>query len=862
MAAWMKFVIFLFMPAALADSQALNSTPTLTRWSSVDTARTCPGNRCTVPKGETWILDASMDVETLTVQGTLEWDTQKDGLQIRTCYLLVEPGGKLQVGTALAPMDLQALIYIKKSHIEHPAMGTRFVGSMGNSQFVIHGRPLNRTWTLLASTASQGSSQLALKHDAELMGWRAGDRIGLATTTRRDSTVHRIKKVDGNVIDLETPTLHDHWGGFRQIKGRDFELAAEVVNLERSVVITGDHDDFEATRQGLHTKKNGRGGAMDIRYARVEFCGQRDKIGRYCMHFHQAGSCPECVFQGNAVVESQQVGITIHGTHGAKVDSNVLWDTRAAGIYTEDGNEMNNTISSNVVICSKWQKCKVEWQNKREQYAGIYLVGMTNDLVGNRVAGWYHGFWTPGAKYPRGQGFAYGKVCPQHSPFGLLRRNVVHDCERFGFYLDNQYPRNIKRDADGYVTDMSSCNEFTADGKDNGLVPANLVEDQLDWHNVFVGHYSLGDVSFVRYTSVNNQHAMYWKEGKTFADPEAHHVRDSVIANDPSDRVLGLLNFLGPAGPFTFRMTNVTFLGGGVAPGCGMICAGQACGLNAGGGPCTAQYLLENVDFSQVDLANGRKIKIGVNCADEGFVLPVFLAKDGSLGGFRSLVSRHLDGFAKVSGCTKLGEEWDGAYGCSSPVRRLNIWSADVGDIWITGPGYEAQPTRRRPVHRMNAGRMPFEHMHKGYGTPILLGREYTVTTNNLRRSKAVFELSDPLLAEYFGTAEVATLKVDGESCGLNSSDSRAYVGAKGVESAAVRGCHAWGARPSLPEAPSSTTPPFVQPEDPTTSSPSSSSASCAAHERCRALAGNCCPTASGMFLGCCDRRLHAFLGR
>jgi len=152
-------------------------------------------------------------------------------------------------------------------------------------------------------------------------------------------------------------------------------------------------------------------------------------------------------------------------------------------------------------------------------------------------------------------------------------------------------------------------------------------------------------------------------------------------------------------------------------------------------------------------------------------------------------MGRHLDGFAKVSGCTKLGEEWDGAYGCSSPVRRLNIWSPDVGDVWITGPGYEAQPTRRRPVHSMNAGRMGFEHMHKGYGTPILLGQEYTVTTNNLRRNNAVFELSDPVLANYFGTTEVVILKVDGESCGLNASDSRAYIGAKGVQSKAERGC-------------------------------------------------------------------------
>jgi hypothetical protein len=35
-----------------------------------------------------------------------------------------------------------------------------------------------------------------------------------------------------------------------------------------------------------------------------------------------------------------------------------------------------------------------------------------------------------------------------------------------------------------------------------------------------VGGYFFGDISFVRYTSVNNIHAMYWKIGKNMADPQ------------------------------------------------------------------------------------------------------------------------------------------------------------------------------------------------------------------------------------------------------------------------------------------------------------------------------------------------------
>eukprot|EP00445_Apocalathium_hangoei_P005020 CAMPEP_0203851164 /NCGR_PEP_ID=MMETSP0359-20131031/7193_1 /ASSEMBLY_ACC=CAM_ASM_000338 /TAXON_ID=268821 /ORGANISM="Scrippsiella Hangoei, Strain SHTV-5" /LENGTH=56 /DNA_ID=CAMNT_0050767147 /DNA_START=64 /DNA_END=231 /DNA_ORIENTATION=- len=52
-------------------------------------------------------------------------------------------------------------------------------------------------------------------------------------------------------------------------------------------------------------------GLMDVRYARFEFCGRRDFLGMYCLHLHMCKSCPECVIQGNAVVDGQQVGITI-----------------------------------------------------------------------------------------------------------------------------------------------------------------------------------------------------------------------------------------------------------------------------------------------------------------------------------------------------------------------------------------------------------------------------------------------------------------------------------------------------------------------------------------------------------------------
>merc|ERR1719215_2274580 len=107
-------------------------------------------------------------------------------------------------------------------------------------------------------------------------------------------------------------------GGVRRIMGEngqfaDVEMAAEVVNLERSVLITGEPNWDTESKQGLHTGITGTG-HIDVRYARVENCGQRPIRGKYCLHMHLMHQCPKCVIQGNSVVNSTQVGITVHGT--------------------------------------------------------------------------------------------------------------------------------------------------------------------------------------------------------------------------------------------------------------------------------------------------------------------------------------------------------------------------------------------------------------------------------------------------------------------------------------------------------------------------------------------------------------------
>lgn len=95
---------------------------------------------------------------------------------------------------------------------------------------------------------------------------------------------------------------------------------------------------------GLHTKLVGPAQKFEVSGTRVEKCGQRGIMGRYCLHLHLAGDCEGCLLSKNAIEFGMQRGAVVHGTHRALVEHNVFNDVRGAGMYIEDGNEIDNRL--------------------------------------------------------------------------------------------------------------------------------------------------------------------------------------------------------------------------------------------------------------------------------------------------------------------------------------------------------------------------------------------------------------------------------------------------------------------------------------------------------------------------------------
>ena len=122
-------------------------------------------------------------------------------------------------------------------------------------------------------------------------------------------------------------------------------IKAEIINLSRNIIITGDDfahvdgvnsahvDGTECTAMlkvnrkkctlGLHIIAMYEGAVLSLQYARIEKCGQRGVLGKYCTHLHLVESCPDCLIIGNAYEYGQQRGTVVHGSHLATVEQNV-----------------------------------------------------------------------------------------------------------------------------------------------------------------------------------------------------------------------------------------------------------------------------------------------------------------------------------------------------------------------------------------------------------------------------------------------------------------------------------------------------------------------------------------------------------
>jgi len=181
--------------------------------------------------------------------------------------------------------------------------------------------------------------------------------------------------------------------------------------------------------------------------------GQGLKLGKYPIHFHMVGSVSWSYVKYCSVHHLFNRAIAVHGTNDLRVIGNVVHDTRGHAIFLEDGTEVRNEISYNLVglVRPAWSLLLVD-----QSPACFWIVNPDNKLVGNRAAGSSHyGFWYRALEHPDGQGGqhlkeTFTKMCPSMTPLLEFRNNVAHSTGRHGLKMSDYFPTKCGGGADGH----------------------------------------------------------------------------------------------------------------------------------------------------------------------------------------------------------------------------------------------------------------------------------------------------------------------------------------------------------------------------------------------------------------------------
>jgi hypothetical protein len=388
------------------------------------------------------VSDAALSC--VDVEGTLRFDPHRN-TRLEVGTLTVLQSGTLEIGTQAAPIraDVTAELVIADQPLDlardPEQLGT---GLLGLGRITMFGAAKSPTFTRLASEPLEGDRSLVLGDDVQ--GWKVGDKLVLPDTRQllaeesRGNYVPqwespRIAAIAGRRIELAAPLAFDHKGAaLAQTPAADAKstqqpaaLLPHVGNVSRNVIVRS------ANPQGTrgHVIFVGRPD-IDVRYTlfaalgrtqlgvldNVEYDGDgravhvgSNQIGRYSLHFHHVAGplVPQkngyqFTVIGNAIDDASKWGITVHASHYGLVRDNVVYDSKGAGIVTEDGSESFNLFAHNFAI--------------RSQGSGEFAPRSGYSGGGSDPGGEGAGFWFRG-------------------PNNYIRDNVAANVEVFGYGL-------------------------------------------------------------------------------------------------------------------------------------------------------------------------------------------------------------------------------------------------------------------------------------------------------------------------------------------------------------------------------------------------------------------------------------------
>jgi len=557
-------------------------------------------------------------------------------------------------------------------------------------------------WTFLTSTVNSGSKSLRVD---SCDGWSVGDELVLLPTGNTITGVNQkyfqspmtsfkdpaktsvviIDAIDAGtcLVTTASPIPFIHlcdwvWGG-------TYKLCAEVLNMRRSVHITGnrylnDPSNVMKGHNGIEIKAISTKAQMRIRYARVDKCG-KVRIGGYCIHYHMIDACSNCFIHGVVVTESVNKGITVHGTHDVTLSRNVIYAHRGAFVYIEDGNERNILLKENVLACpnSNWggdgpapsgfsKLCSFNgiWEHRASSYdeqSGVYSLSNTINMEGNRIVNNENAvYFDYESGNTFGSGAARGKICASSRPFGYSKNEHYRFNTGFGWYVNKAFPVKISTDTLLYskaLWDQCLPYDFTTN-EDRGSPIVIEGMEQL-FSNFGAGTYDIGELTFKNSIFAGNLKGTYSKSYRRSSDTPPAFEGCTFINN------MNIAESPGGAAHFEYKNCNIRFADTGFVMAHHCNLGGQLTGGN-----CVSHYDLRS---ARID----KGLERGITIRAEREFSRSRAAAVTLLPGGESVFLK--DAFTTFDTATCVVD--DTFMSCPFEVRAIRIYSFDLGDLSV-----------------------------------------------------------------------------------------------------------------------------------------------------------------------------------
>ena len=401
------------------------------------------GDVVTIPAGKTVTLrGATPNLAGLTIDGSLVFG---DGdISLTSRWIMVH--GSLVAGTEAVPFSRKATITLtgtdKSQNIM--SMGTKAIGVMGGGAIELHGEK-RMSWTQLAGTVNASATSITVKDDAS--SWRVGDKLVVAPSgfEAEEYEVVTVSSVAGKQISFTPALKYTHWGALQTYEGKTLDQRAAVGLLTRNIVIRGDSDSDSINFGGhVMVMAGAKAKISGVEFARM---GQRGIKGRYPFHWHLAGDLTNGDYvKNNAIHDSFQRAVVVHGTNDALVEGNVAFNiTNHAFVWAEDGNEVRNKFLKNLAVFNK---------NPKETE---FAFPLSNPLFGNTTQSEFRAasFWGRGFNHTITGNIAAGSVDGFGFFFDRFSPSIVGETEGKGLvFEDNISHSNYRPGAAGVASEI------------------------------------------------------------------------------------------------------------------------------------------------------------------------------------------------------------------------------------------------------------------------------------------------------------------------------------------------------------------------------------------------------------------------